>query len=672
MPEKEFVPPAKSVYNNDSSYPIEQVKIAHIGHFDCTNQIVSLEITPFKYNAKNNQLMFCSSFDIRIELEQTQNNKNILSKFKTTRTIENQKAYNEILRNMVDNPEDIEYKDSFIDFESAPELRVFATIPQELSYDYVVITNNALAPSFDRFVAWKKRKGINIGVVTMEYIRNNYSGDLISGIYDDAGRLRQFLFDAYHNNLMYVLLGGDKNTVPIRMGSSQNNPSDIESFVQPTDIYFADFDGDWNVDNDSFYGEPNHDSPEYIADIFVGRLLCSTPQHVENWTEKLIRYELNPGNGNFSYLKKAFYTQADQMQSGNWANTIKSTFSMFTTNTIFEETYNGTKNGNSADLPQFPTGADVINEFNNNYGLVSFMGHGAPCNVSVASKGLNLEPPTKHRIYTSSTIHPEYIPGGSVEGITNFAYPNINYSISCTTMPYDNAMPWHVNHEHLGNYFTINSKNGNVAYLGNTRNGWISSSRDLFRYFGEEINNGNYNLGIAEALSLYRTNDLDLKYSHNLLGCPEMEMWTDIPNYFNLASVSENGNNVTVNTGGVDNSTICIMSALDNGLSYFEVEKNASSATFTNVNKPYLVTITKHNYIPYLKNPEYIYIQNESIYSRKYIFGENIYAGDNITFSKPRGPVIIKNGSYVVFESDNETVLERGFSVELGGVFEVK
>jgi hypothetical protein len=670
VPDKEFILPLKAIYNGDSSYPVEQIRIAHIDYFNYTNQIVSVDVSPFQYDAKNNRLMFYSSFDIQLKLKEKRTVKNNLLEFGQRRTDENQKIYNAVLSSLVDNPKNIEYQDVSDKYKSASVSNISSTIPQELSYEYVVITSNALAPSFERFVAWKKRKGINIGIVTMEYIYSHYSGDLISEIYDDAGKLRQFLFDAYSNNLMYALLGGDKNTVPIRMGSSWNNPTNIEYYVQPTDIYFADFNGDWNVDSDYFYGEPTNDNPDYAAEIFVGRLLCSTPQHVENWTEKLIRYESNPGNGNFAYLKKAFYTQADQMQGQNWANTIKTTFSMFTTNTIFEETYNGVKNHNSADLPQFPTGADVINEFNTNYGLVSFMAHGAPCNLSVASKGYNQQPPTKHRVYTSRVVHPEYNEAGALETMNNFAYPNINYSISCETMPYDNDVPGHVGHEHLGNYFTIIYKTGNVAYLGNTRNGWISSSLDLFNDFGAKINNGNYKLGIAEELSLYNTSDIDLKYAHNLLGCPEMEMWTDIPSYFNTASVTESGNNVIVYTGGVTGAKICVMSASDNGASYYQISE-LSLETFINVVKPYHVTITKHNYIPFLFSDN-LYIQNNTFNPGTfYYYCNNIYIGTNVTNTQTQGPVIVQNNANLIIKA-KKNVFISDIVVHSGATFEIK
>jgi hypothetical protein len=42
--EREFVLPLQTVYNSDSPYPEEQIRIAGVNYFDYTNQIVSLEV----------------------------------------------------------------------------------------------------------------------------------------------------------------------------------------------------------------------------------------------------------------------------------------------------------------------------------------------------------------------------------------------------------------------------------------------------------------------------------------------------------------------------------------------------------------------------------------------------------------------------------------------------
>jgi hypothetical protein len=202
---------------------------------------------------------FYYSFDIQLDIknEGTTIIKN--SGIHKQRDSDTQIMYNNIMSSMVDNPKDIPFSKS-----NSSLLRLGTTVPQELSYEYVVVTSEELAPAFKRFVAWKNQKGINIGIVTMEYIRNNYSGDLISGINDDAGKLRQFLSESYAHNLVYALLGGDRNHVPIRLGCSRNFPSnyDTYTYIEPTDLYFSDFNGDWNVDGDSFYGEPTQDNPD--------------------------------------------------------------------------------------------------------------------------------------------------------------------------------------------------------------------------------------------------------------------------------------------------------------------------------------------------------------------------------------------------------------------------
>ncbi|GHU69256.1 hypothetical protein FACS189413_07850 [Bacteroidia bacterium] len=666
---KAFVLPRTNIYERDVSYPEQQIKINDIGYYDYINRIVSLNVCPFQYKALQNELLFFSSFDIQINFKKELKKETIEPyKIKNHRNLSIRKKYDELLSRMVVNPQDIQN-----DFSSdnVDILRTTSNLPDELTYEYVVVTTEALAPSFKRFIAWKKRKGINIGIVTMEYIRTHYTGDLISGIYDDAGKLRQFLFEAYGNNLMYALLAGDKNNVPIRIGCSVNNQN-VWDYTIPTDLYFADFNGDWNVDNDNLYGEPTNDNPDYMVEIFVGRILCSVPQHIENWVEKLIRYEKNPGNGNLSYLNRAFYTQADEMQQANCIASVISAFPNFSTHTVFNEMYNGSANYNSPGRPQFPTGIDISNEFNNNYGLVSFMGHGSQCTVGIASQGVNTEP--RYRLFFANSYHYDnssaYYEGGSFV-MKNHHSPNINYSISCETMPFDDlGSGGHTNHlDNLGKSFTILSKNGSVAYLGNTRNGYTASSPVLMQYFGTAINNGNYNIGIAEATSLNNTTNKTLKYSHNLLGCPEMEMWTAIPSYFNSVSVTQIGTSVIVNTGGIPGCKIALMS-MDYGISYFEVADNVSSYTFTGVNVPYYVTITKHNFIPYTY-PQDVYIQNLTLDHDYYIQGRHIYAGHHVTNTLPQGNVLITNNANVIFDAAENVVFEPGFECALGATFEV-
>jgi hypothetical protein len=466
----------------------------------------------------------------------------------------------------------------------------------------VVITTSALSSYFDDFIEWKKQKGIDIELVTVESIYSNYTGDLISGINDNAGKIRQFLSDAYDNGLEYALLGGTISVVPARYGWG-NNTSIQAAYEIPTDLYFSDFDGDWNIDADSRYGEPNHDDVDYGAEIFVGRLLCTTGSQIQNWTNKLILYEQNPGNGSTSYFRKAFYTQSDQLQQENQATDIANRFgTTFTSNVIFQEEYNGVPNYNSAESPQFPKGSDVVNEMNSGYGFISWFNHGNPANVGVASKGINscggndYKKVTITDNYNGWCQYPEN--GNGLDNLSNSTKPFVLYTLACETTPFDT---WEsiAPSDNLGAQITNLPSKGGPIFMVNTRYGWVSSSFDLQRSFTNIIAGGTSKLGVAEATSKGTSGDHYVWLSHNLVGCPETEIWTDTPSLFTNAYAKKCGGNVTVNTGGATYCTVCVMSSNDGGASYWNVDESSSSEKiFYNVSEPFVITITKHNYIP--------------------------------------------------------------------------
>ena len=148
-----------------------------------------------------------------------------------------------------------------------------------------------------------------------------------------------------------------------------------------------------------------------------------------------------------------------------------------------------------------------------------------------------------------------------------------------------------------------------------------------------------------------------------------MEIYTASPSKFTNAGVSQFGTTVTVNTGGVSGCRIALTS-MDYGTTYFNVANNVSSHTFTGVTTSYYVTITKHNYIPYIY-PEDVYIQNETISNDRYISGRNIYVGRAVTPTKPQGDVIINNNANVIFDATQGVIFDSGFECTLGSTFEV-
>ena len=292
-PIPEFVNPDTEIYNSVDAWPAEPIKVVHQGYFDGNNNIVTLEICPFRYFPSTGQLDFFLSIDFIVSL--TGEYSNGISTI--TRLNRNQLIYDEILMELVENKQDIELYNSVPNFIES--LKDSSQLP---TYEYVIITPTEYINSFTDFIEWKTKKGINIGIVPKEYILSNYSGDEIFAgdeIYDDAGKIRQYLYEAYQSGTVWALLAGDASVLPVRYGYASDNSSNL-SYIIPTDLYFADFTGNWNVDHDEKYGEPSNDYPDYAPEIFVGRLLCSSPQDISNWVQKTLKYEKNPGSGDYS------------------------------------------------------------------------------------------------------------------------------------------------------------------------------------------------------------------------------------------------------------------------------------------------------------------------------------------------------------------------------------
>jgi len=646
-----YVDANEAIYSSDAAFPTNMAEIVDVRDFG-GNKVVIIKVYPFQYYPKSNVLEFYKNLEISLLCKTSKDN----SRKSTPSIVDHQ-----ILYDLVDNKDDI---DKFSINSSTSEPIVSTRGAQNgLGYEYVIITNEALVPAFERFANWKRRKGMTVGIITIEYIKAQYSGDLTSGIYDIPGKVRQFLKNSYAAGTRYVLIGGDENIVPARYACVNEN-NDTYDYKIPTDYYYSELNGNWNYDGDQYYGEYQGDKVTFDQQLYVGRLLCSTKEHVNNWTYKVFLYEKNPGRGDFPYLRKLFFTQADQLQQGSWDNHVYPKMnSIFTTKTVFNEKLNGVDNPNSPQLPQFPSGTNVMNELNNNYGLVSFMGHGCPTDVAIATVGLNNNSYPKLRIYTYDNIKQdihgvnEYSNGGSLKNMANDGYPNINYSVSCDNIPYDKLSPWPEDRvdDSFGEVLTSIYRTGSVAFLGNTRSGWIDNSKYLFGYFADAIRNGNLSLGKAEAISktyLTTSNFYDrfLVFTHNLIGCPEMKMWTTTPSKFTSASILRSGNTVTVNAN-VSGSKICVMSSTDNGASYYQVINSTTQYSFANVPVSYTVTITKDNYIPYIYASD-LTIQNQTYNSGDYFFNAGNITLNNVTINgttsfhlEPLGYVTMTSGT---------------------------
>lgn len=669
-PDTVFDVPDAKVYNTDSFYPDKQANVLSTDFIDGNLQIVTVEVYPMQYQPKQKKLRLSSDVEISLVMSSNPDSKSTLTlvvpKFHDKESIN-------LLKSLVQNPDDVPIAQTASNLKSAA---ITWTVP---FYEYVIVTSRALKPAFSEFLTWEKRKGYNAGIVCIEDILADpaATGDAISNLNDDAGKLRQYLRAGYTNTnpkTIYALLGGDYSVMPVRFGCGAEDTWDKGGMINeekvPTDLYFSALNGSWNADGDIYTGEDQGDQVWFSPNIYVGRLLCTSETDVKNWTQKLLKYEQNPGNGNYSYLSKSLFTEADYI---GFTNPMYLP-SIFTTRDTIKESPSDDDN-----LPYYPKGADVISLLNSGYGFYSNFNHGSPMGFGTATHGINLC--CDHDVHYGVTAvdhydnHDEYNhmytmkpePNNGFNNLTNTNNPFLIYSISCTNIPFDDYDTYS-GCRNLGESFTCMRLTGGPAYLGNTREG--SNAQNYFlRDFLTQIQLTNH-IGMAEATSkigqsIYYKDVL----SHNIIGCPEMPMWTATPTLFN-GSVSENGTSVTVNTGGITADKICVMSALNDG--YFQVQPSVSSYTFTNVSKPYYVTITKSNYIPFRNSLTNVYVQNKNLSSTAYLNCQTVSAGYNVDASQTVGNVVIQNGANITFDATGDIILAGGFEVQVGATFEAK
>jgi len=155
------------------------------------------------------------------------------------------------------------------------------------SYDYVIITNNALATAsadYDLadFITHKEGMGYTVSMVTVEDIYANYTGN------DTREQIRNFIIDAYNGwETDFVLLGGDSTVIPVRQLLVPGiAPDNIDS-----DFYYQCLDGDFNADEDGYYGEYPSDDVDFYADVYLGRAAFDNVARMSNWVYKTVTYE---------------------------------------------------------------------------------------------------------------------------------------------------------------------------------------------------------------------------------------------------------------------------------------------------------------------------------------------------------------------------------------------
>ncbi|NOT34597.1 MAG: hypothetical protein HOP12_10560 [Candidatus Eisenbacteria bacterium] len=380
---------------------------------------------------------------------------------------------------------------------------------------YVIITTDALAPSFQPLADWKTATGVPATIRTIEFIRQNYPFGV-----DDADRVRQFIRDAYTRwGTAWVLLGGDTEAIPTRQAYTKFFGGEFIA----CDMYFSCVDGNWNADGDDLFGEGADsiggvpgDQCDLLPDVWVGRAPVATPADVDRFVAKTFQYTRTPVG---DYEKNLLFF-AEVLFPPDWT----SGSTAFDGAELVEECLPSLQNHpgthfarlyqNYTDARWLPgalleTREAVIDSLDRGYNIACHVGHGFRNVMSVGDANLT---------------------NADAEGLTNGNRLFNLYASNCTS----NA----IDYPCIGEAFLHAANGGAVTNIGSSRFDFPSAGREYQREYFRMLYADSVNaIGELQARQKipfvpFASEDFVHRWTQMtllLLGDPELRVWTNNP-----------------------------------------------------------------------------------------------------------------------------------------------
>ncbi len=388
---------------------------------------------------------------------------------------------------------------------------------------WVVVTSQSLAPAFADLVAHRRALGLTAQVVTIDSIIEGYAG------VDDAARLKAFCGEFYEQGGVYVLLAGDETVLPVRYAF----PYDVDEapdpeYFQICDLYFADLDGDWDADGDGIYGERLDDEANLIPEILVGRLPISNYWEAQNYVEKVITYETNPGHGESEYLTRSFFFSSDQMRdysNGGQHGRIAAAFPAH----VLIDTVNGVELASGEDAnPTNQSAPELAGLMREGWGIINVIAHGRSDAFAVRTSGFNNWPKS---YLMSEPLGPGHGAAGDLAGCGKAGFV---YSLACDNAAFDKDQPpFNLPGRNLSQDLLAIADGGAVGMVAYSRWGWVATSHYLQKYFFDSLF-AHPELPAIEAMyASHRAYPYcrDLLMGQLYLGDPALRIYTEQPQH---------------------------------------------------------------------------------------------------------------------------------------------
>jgi hypothetical protein len=425
-----------------------------------------------------------------------------------------------------------------------------------LGGDFVVVTSPELAPAFSEFIRLKRQTGFDPILALTDSIYDRYPAR------DNPEAIRFYLRDFHASGGVYALLGGDENQVPIRYAYHYNTSEQPEPYdLIPCDMYYGEFDGEWEKDGDGVWGEPTEDAPDLGPELLVGRLPFRSAEQVVSYTAKFRTYLFDPGGGKTGYLNRAVFFTSDQMRDyfeGGQQYKVAEEFPP----TFATECERLAEHPNGYDpAPTGPFAGEAQDELAAGYGMVNIISHGRPDGFVVSSSGYNFSPKTY--LFTGFEDDSFTLLEGSGK-------PNLYYSIACDLGGFDlDSPPFTYTAPCIAERLLSLDAGSAVGMIAFARWGWVGSSYKLMAAFYRHLFNDTAGNPV-EAMYMswadypyYR----DQIYGQNYYGDPSLTVYTGLPDRIAIIARSTSDNparvsiSVTKNGSPLPNTPVTVSSA---------------------------------------------------------------------------------------------------------------
>ncbi|MCK5055742.1 MAG: hypothetical protein KAT34_03755 [Candidatus Aminicenantes bacterium] len=455
------------VYSTNSFFPghcIEYVGFSQMRKW----RIVSFRYSPFQYNPVTKELQVVSALQVTIDYKKGERTRAI--EFELGDSLMDKRTAKYV----------INHKESLNWYKPTKD----SDTPRTATYDYVIITTNAIESAsiqLSDFMSNLVGRGFSPLVITEDEF-GGLTGQAPDGT---AEKIRQWLqanYIAY--GIKYALLIGNPDPddpangsdsvgdIPMKMCWPRYGSGSYEQ--SPTDSFYADLTGNWDLDGDLYYGEwedfTGAGGVDFSNEIFVGRIpVYSGTADLDSILAKTINYAYSTDTAwrlnallpiSFSDAGYDGAPLAEQMMDDYLHAAGYSTWTLY-------------QQGNGACGPDsiYPSdeelrGGTVVRDrwSANDYGLVVWWGHGSTARAIVGYNGCD----------------DGYLMDYTYAPALDDAHPSFVYQNSCY-----NGLP-----ENSLNLQYALLKNGGIGTVSATRVSWYNTGVGYGSFDGSTTNSG--------------------------------------------------------------------------------------------------------------------------------------------------------------------------------------